>query len=151
MGVYWLPWTNLSHRYWYRGTFSVLNGTFSVLNSTFPVLNMGVYGVARLGSIHNTYNVPSEPERAAKARRAVVASFYLIQKAKWIFVQLSSECDHKTFFRISRTLKNCHPSWIAKMSLKCYFASISAKAYLNHIVQEILSVTPLTKDTLKPR
>ena len=36
---------------------------------------MGVYGVARLGSIHNTYNVPSEPERAAKARRAVVASF----------------------------------------------------------------------------
>ena len=37
---------------------------------------MGVYGVARLGSIHNTYNVPSEPERAAKARRAVVASMY---------------------------------------------------------------------------
>ena len=35
---------------------------------------MGVYGVARLGSIHNTYDVPSEPERAAKARRAVVAS-----------------------------------------------------------------------------
>ena len=38
---------------------------------------MGVYGVARLGSIHNTYNVPSEPERAAKARRAVVASHLL--------------------------------------------------------------------------
>ena len=37
---------------------------------------MGVYGVARLGSIHNTYNVPSEPERAAKARRAVVASLF---------------------------------------------------------------------------
>ena len=36
---------------------------------------MGVYGVARLGSIHNTYNVPSEPERATKARRAVVASY----------------------------------------------------------------------------
>ena len=35
---------------------------------------MGVYGVARLGSIHNTYHVPLEPERAAKARRAVVAS-----------------------------------------------------------------------------
>ena len=35
---------------------------------------MGVYGVTRLGSIHNNYNVPSEPERAAKARRAVVAS-----------------------------------------------------------------------------
>ena len=27
-----------------------------------------------LGSIHNIYNVPMEPERAAKARRAVVAS-----------------------------------------------------------------------------
>ena len=39
---------------------------------------MGVCGVARLGSIHNTYNVPSEPERAAKARRAVVASFVKI-------------------------------------------------------------------------
>ena len=39
---------------------------------------MGVYGVARLGSIHNIYNVPLEPERAAKARRAVVASANLL-------------------------------------------------------------------------
>ena len=38
---------------------------------TFSVLN-------RLGSMHNTYNVPSEPERAAKARRAVVASANLL-------------------------------------------------------------------------
>ena len=35
---------------------------------------MGVFGVARLGSIHNIDNFPPEPERAAKARRAVVAS-----------------------------------------------------------------------------
>ena len=83
MGVYGLPWTQLGHRYRYHGIavlfrylkvlfryFSVLNGTFSVLNSTFLVL-LG------LGSIHNTYNVPSEPERAAKARRAVVASIII--------------------------------------------------------------------------
>ena len=57
MGVYGLVWTQLGHRY--RGT-AVLFWYLTVLN--------------RLGSIHNTYNVPSEPERAAKARRAVVAS-----------------------------------------------------------------------------
>ena len=39
---------------------------FALLNSP---LNIG-----GLGSILNIYNVPSEPERAAKARRAVVAS-----------------------------------------------------------------------------
>ena len=73
MSVYGLFWTQLGNRYRYRGTFwyfSVLNGT-SVLNNTFPVL---LGWSTRLGSIHNTYNVPSEPERAAKARRAVVAS-----------------------------------------------------------------------------
>ena len=39
---------------------------FALLNST---LNIG-----GLGSILNIYNIPLEPERAAKARRAVVAS-----------------------------------------------------------------------------
>ena len=49
MGVYGLVWTQLGHRY---------------LTVLFRYL----------GSIHNTYNVPSEPEQAAKARRALVAS-----------------------------------------------------------------------------
>ena len=31
-------------------------------------------------SIHNIYNVPLEPERAAKARRAVVASVYIFEQ-----------------------------------------------------------------------
>ena len=62
MGVYGLVWTQLGHRYRYRGT-AVL---FRYLTVLFRYL----------GSIHNTYNVPSEPERAAKARRAVVASMY---------------------------------------------------------------------------
>ena len=53
MGVYGLVWTQLGHWYWYRGTVVLFR---------------------YLGSIHNTYNRPSEPERAAKARRAVVAS-----------------------------------------------------------------------------
>ena len=61
MGVYGLVWTQLGHWYRYRGT-AVL---FRYLTVLFRYL----------GSIHtNTYNVPSEPERAAKARRAVVAS-----------------------------------------------------------------------------
>ena len=34
-----------------------------------------------LESMHNIYNVPSEPERAAEARRAVVAS--VIAKPQW--------------------------------------------------------------------
>ena len=34
MGVYWLPWTNPSHRYRYRGTISVLTVLFSVLLPT---------------------------------------------------------------------------------------------------------------------
>ena len=40
MGVYGLPWTNLSHRYRYRGTFLVLKSTFSVLNGTFGVVSL---------------------------------------------------------------------------------------------------------------
>ena len=57
MGVYGLVWTQLGH----RGTVVL----FRYLTVLFRYL----------GSIHNTYNVPSEPERAAKARRAVVAGF----------------------------------------------------------------------------
>ena len=63
MGVYGLPWTQIGHWYRYLGT-AVL---FRYLTVLFRYL----------GSIHtNTYNVPSEPERAAKARRAVVASMF---------------------------------------------------------------------------
>ena len=42
----------------------------------FVLLNFPLNKFWRLGSIHNIYNVPLEPERAAKARRAVVASDY---------------------------------------------------------------------------
>ena len=56
------------------------------------LLNFPLLKLWGLESIHNTYNVPSEPERAAKARRAVVAS----NKAKallagWLFPQ-KNEC-----------------------------------------------------------
>ena len=46
---------------------------------------MGVYGVARLGSIHNTYNVPSELERAAKGRSC---ELFKLQNPKYIFLQV---------------------------------------------------------------
>ena len=46
-------------------------------------------------SIHNIYNVPLEPERAAKARRAVVASVFLIGdvNSKKLFLIKCSSTD----------------------------------------------------------
>ena len=42
------------------------------------LFNSPINNFLKLGSIHNIYSVPSEPERAAKDRRAVVASWSLI-------------------------------------------------------------------------
>ena len=104
---------------------------------------MGVYGVARLGSIHNTYDVPSEPERAAKARRAIVASASnenitkyknlcgvksisnSVQRlARYRFVALISIgrlCMLRCFWRIQITFwnikRNCHESWNKGLSV----------------------------------
>ena len=61
---------------------------------------MGVYGVARLGSMHNTYNVPSEPERATKARRAVVASVY---KSSFFNIVFGLEVNFSNFYLLSNS------------------------------------------------
>ena len=79
MGVYGLVWTQLGH----RGTVVL----FWYLTVLFRYLR----------SIHNTYNVPSEPERAAKARRAVVAS---VKKTSIFF-----EENLKLFKMLSKLLK----------------------------------------------
>ena len=76
MGVYGLVWTQLGKWYRYRGTFRYFSVLFRYLTVLFRYF-FGTFLVLfwYLGSINNTYNVPSEPERAAKARRAVVASY----------------------------------------------------------------------------
>ena len=52
MGVYGLHWTQLSHWYRYRGTFTVLYGTFWYLHL-----------------ILKEVKEPSEPERGAEAHK----------------------------------------------------------------------------------
>ena len=48
--------------------------TFEFEPDAFFLLNSPLNKFFGLGFIHNIYNVPLEPERAAEARRAVVAS-----------------------------------------------------------------------------
>ena len=57
MGVYGLHWTQLSHWYRYRGTFTVLYGTLRYFYGTFWYFNLILKAVKE----------PSEQDRGAEA------------------------------------------------------------------------------------